>query len=342
MKKVLVAGAGGYVGTEMVPFLLDAGYKVIALDRFYFGDTLAQFKTNKNLTVIKDDIRHFDKSILKGIDTIINLASISNDPASELNPQITQEINYDGAVRLAKFAKEMKVKKYIFASSCSVYGAKNGIVSEESPVYPISEYAKSKRKAEEDLLKLADKSFIVTIFRIATLYGLSRNRMRFDIIINIMTLHAWKNKKIFIRGQGEQWRPLVHISDCINGFFTVLKETEHAKINKQIFNLGSNDQNFQVYQVAARLKQYFPDLEIESVPDDPDNRSYHVNFDKIATILHFKTKKTIDDGIKEIREALENGEITDSGTITHTLRHYQYLMEADKMLAEIKLNNKLF
>lgn len=340
--RILVAGAGGYVGTELVPFLLAAGHKVIALDRFYFGETLSSITNTKSLTIIKDDIRYFKKDVLKNVDVVINLASISNDPASELNPQITHAINHEGAVRLAKLAKEMKVAKYIFASSCSVYGAKNGIVTEESPVYPISEYAKSKRRAEEDLLKLSDKTFHVTIFRISTLYGLSKYRMRFDIIINIMTLHAWKNKKIFIRGQGEQWRPLVHVHDCINAFNLVINEKNDSKISKQIFNLGSNDQNFQVFQVASRFKQYFPELEIESVPDDPDNRSYHVNFDKIATILHFKTQKTIDDGIKEIKDALENGEITDSGTITHTLRHYQYLIEADKLLSEIKMNDKLF
>lgn len=342
MKKVLLAGAGGYIGTEFVRTLLKEEREIIALDRFFFGDTLDEYKNFKNLKIVKDDIRYVDKKILKGVDTVINLASISNDPASELNPQITQEINYEGALRLAAIAKEMKVKKYLFASSCSVYGAEDGIVSEESPVYPISEYAKSKRKAEEQILKLADDTFCVTVFRTATVYGISRKRMRFDIIINIMTLHAWKNNKIYIRGEGTQWRPLIHVTDCIQGFMLVMNEKDKTKINKQIFNLGSNEQNYQVFQVAAKFKKYFPDLVIESVPDDPDNRSYHVNFDKISQTLRFKAKKTIDDGITEIKNALEKGEISDAGTATHTLRHYQYLIEADKILSGVKLDNKLF
>jgi len=342
MKKIFIAGAGGYIGTELVRYLLKKNYHVIALDRFYFGDTLNDLGPQKNLQIIKNDIRFFNKNLLKGVDAVINLASISNDPASELNPQITKEINYQGAVRLAKLSKEMKVKKYILSSSCSVYGAGSGIVSETSSALPISEYAKSKKLAEEEILSLGDNKFTVTILRLATVYGLSKKRMRFDLIINIMTLHAWKNKKIFIRGTGEQWRPLVHLIDCIRGFELILKEVDTKKINKEIFNLGSNGQNYQIFQVASVFKKHFPEIIIEEVLDDPDNRSYRVNFDKIRKVLGFKATKVIDDGIKEIRKALEKGTLTDSGTTTHTLRHYQYLMEADKILSSIKLNDRLF
>ena len=342
MKKILIAGAGGYIGTELVAYLLKKGHFVIALDRFFFGDTLRDLKNKNGIQIVKDDIRFFDKELLKGVDVVINLASISNDPASELNPQITKEINCTGALRLASLAKEMKVKRYIFSSSCSVYGAGNGVVNEESPVFPISEYAKSKQKAEQELIKLASPRFSVTIMRTATVYGLSRKRMRFDLIINIMTLHAWKNKKIFIRGEGDQWRPLIHIMDYIAGIDLLIEEKSIAKINKQIFNAGSNEQNYQVFQVANVFKKYFPDIHLEKVIDDPDNRSYHVNFDKISKALGFKPKKIIDDGILEIRDALEKGEVTDAGTLTHTLRHYQYLIEADRILSEVKLNNTLF
>lgn len=340
-KKILIVGAGGYIGTEMVTTFLKKDYEIIALDRFYFGNTLEHLKQHKNLRIIKDDINNIDKNILKNVDVIINLASISNDPASELQPEITHKINYEGAIKLAQLAKEMHIKKYIFASSCSVYGAGKDIVDELSETAPISVYAKSKITAEKELLKIADATFCITILRMATIYGLSKRRMRFDLIVNLMTLHAWKNKKIFIMGGGKQWRPLVHVADAIEAFDLILLEKSKKKINKEIFNVGSNIQNFQVSQVANLFKKHFPDVVIETAPDDPDKRSYQVNFNKIKKVLGYKTKKTIDDGIKEIKEALENGEVTDD-IRTNTSWYYRYLIDADKLLSEVKIKEKLF
>ena len=341
IQTLFIAGAGGYLGPKMIEFFLAKGHRIIALDRFFFGNTLDDLIKNKNITVIKEDIRSINKSYFKDVDTIINLASISNDPASELNPEITRAINYEGALRLAKIAKEMKVKKYIFASSCSVFGKGRGTVSEVSPTSPISEYAKSKINAEKDLISLADNTYSVTILRMATLYGLSKKRMRFDLIVNLMTLHAWKNKKIFIMGGGKQWRPLVHIDDCVDAFDIIHNEKIIEKINREIFNIGSNDQNYQVFQVANFFKKHFPDIEIEVAPDDPDKRSYRVSFDKAKKILGFKPKKSIDDGIKEIRDSLEKGEITDD-IRTNTSWYYRYLIDADNMLSALKLHGKLF
>lgn len=339
---IFIAGAGGYIGPIMVQHFLAKGHAVIAMDRFYFGPTLDSFKKNKKFKLIKDDIRTMDKKHLKDVDVVINLASISNDPASELDHTITQSINYKGAIRLAKIAKEMKVPLHIFTSSCSVYGAGHGTLTENSPTAPISEYAKSKINAESELMKFADKNFSVAIVRLATVYGLSEKRMRFDLIINLMTLHAWKNKKIFILGGGKQWRPLIHIADCVKAFSLLIEEKSKSKVNKQIYNVGSNKQNFQVFQVANHFKRHFPTITIEIAPDDPDQRSYFVNFDKIYDALGFTTEKTIDDGIEEIKDALDKGSITDENTRTHTLRHYQYLLEADRILSSVKLKNKLF
>lgn len=339
---IFIAGAGGYIGPKMVQYFLAKGHEVIAMDRFYFGSTLDSFRKNRKFKIVKDDIRTVDKKHLKDVDVVINLASISNDPASELDHTITQSINYKGAVRLARIAKEMKVPLHIFTSSCSVYGAGHGTLTETSATAPISEYAKSKINAEADVMKLADKNFSVAIVRLATVYGLSEKRMRFDLIINLMTLHAWKNKKIFILGGGKQWRPLIHIADCIKAFDLLIDEKSKTKVNKQVYNVGSNQQNFQVFQVANHFKKHFPAVSIEIAPDDPDQRSYHVSFDKIHTILGFETEKSIDDGIEEIKDALDKGIITDESTRTHTLRHYQYLLEADKILSAVKLKNKLF
>ena len=340
-KTILIAGAGGYIGSKMVCTFLKKGYKIIALDRYFFGDVFLDLADNNNLKIVKDDIRFFDEKLLKGVDAVINLAAISNDPASELDPKITKSINYLGALRLAQISKKMKIPRYILSSSCSVYGAGKGVLTEESKLAPISEYAKSKIKAEQGVLSLADKNFSVTVLRLATVYGLSKRRMRFDLIINIMTLHAWKNKKIFVMGGGKQWRPLIYINDVIKTFERMVIETKTSKINSQIFNTGSNDQNFQVLNVANLFKKYFSELEIEISPDDPDSRSYNVGFDKIAKYLDFKVTNRLEDGIFEIKEALEKGEIIDD-LRTKTLDYYRFLMEANSVLSSLKLNNCLF
>lgn len=340
-RTILIAGAGGYIGSKMVHKFLDEGCRVIALDRYFFGDVFLDLKNNEKFKVIKDDIRFVEEAILKGVDVVINVAAISNDPASELDPKITQSINHLGALRLAKVAKKMGVSRYILSSSCSVYGAGQGVLNENSGLAPVSEYAKSKINAERDILELSSGNYCVTALRLATVYGLSKLRMRFDLIVNLMTLHAWKNKKIYVMGGGNQWRPIVHIDDAISAFENVAQCHDVAKINSQVFNIGSNNQNYQVYQVANIVKKFFPELEIEVIPEDPDPRDYNVNFDKAAHLLSYKVNKSIDDGVSEIKEALENGLIRDD-LRTITFKFYQYLLEADKILSSLKLKGRLF
>lgn len=340
-QRVLIAGAGGYIGSKMVQSFLDHGHEIIALDRYYFGGVFDNLRNNKKLQIVKNDVRTINNNILKGVDVVINLAAISNDPSSELNPQVTQDINHKGAVHLAVLAKKHNIKKYILSSSCSVYGSGDSTLDETSTLAPISEYAKSKIAAEKDILKLATDDFCVTTLRLATVYGLSEKRMRFDLIVNIMSLYAWRDKKIFILGGGKQWRPLVHIDDVIQAFELVMNEESLLKIQKQVFNVGSNEQNYQVFQVANLLTKYFPELEIVTTPDDPDKRNYHVNFDKIHKTLKFKESMKIEQGIQEIKNALEQGLVKDD-LRTVTLKYYQYLIEADKILSEVKLNGKLF
>ncbi|OFY62611.1 MAG: hypothetical protein A3H98_12660 [Bacteroidetes bacterium RIFCSPLOWO2_02_FULL_36_8] len=341
METILITGAGGYIGTYMVEHFLSIGYKVIALDRFFFGNTLDNLSFNKKLKIVKNDIRLLNINHFKGVDSVIDLAAISNDPASELFPSITRDINYKGAVHVAKMAKKAGVKIYVFSSSCSMYGAGNGIVNEKSHLAPISTYAKCKIAAENEIIKLSTKNFCVTSMRNATVYGVSNRRMRFDLLINVMTLHAWKNRKIFVLGQGKQWRPLIHIYDLVNAFRLILEEKEESKINGEIFNVGSNEQNFQVVNIANYFRNFFQDLAIEVTPSDPDTRSYRVNFDKITKTLGFTVSKTIDDGILEIKSALDKGIITDS-IQTRTLDYYKYLISADKILSSVKISGRLF
>lgn len=324
-KHILITGAGGYIGSKMVLKYLKMGYFVTALDTYFFGDVFNDLSKNKQLTIIKGDTRFLKRAFLKGVYAIIDLAAISSDPASELNPKLTHEINYKGVLHVANLAKEMGVKKYIFSSSCSVYGGGSGIFDETSKTFPISTYAKTKVEAEKNLLDLDDNNFTVTVMRNGTIYGLSERRMRFDLIVNVMTLHALRKSKIYILGGGKQWRPLIHVDDCINAFLYVLKEKKLHKIQKQIFNVGSNEQTLQVIEIAEKIKKHFPNAIIENVPDDPDMRNYRTNFDKIKNILHFKPEKTIDEGVEEIKEALQKGTIEDSMR-TRTLECYEYLL----------------
>lgn len=340
-KTILVTGAGGYIGSELVGQLLKKGYKVKALDRFFFGiEVLDEYLGNPNIEIIKEDIRYFPKEILKNVYGVIDLASISNDPSCDLNPKITYSINFQGSTRTAKIAKEMGVERYIFSSSCSVYGqGENLQLDESSKTSPVSLYAKLKLKTEKKLLSLADDNFCLTCQRNATVYGISK-KMRFDLIINIMTLHAFKNKKIFITGGGKQWRPLIHLQDLIRAFILIL-EADKKKINGEIFNTGSNQQNYQVYEVANLIKKNIPDAIIENVPSDPDKRSYNVNFSKIQKVLGFRPQKDIENGIKEIKDALEKRKITDD-IKTKTVDYYKYLIETDKILREVKYKNRIF
>lgn len=340
--KILLTGVGGYLGTVMCEMLLNEGYEVIGVDRFFFGiDRINHLTSYINFKHIRIDVRDIDKKLLEEVDTIIDLAGISNDPAVDLDNIISKSINLDGTLRLASLAKESAVKQYFFSSSCSVYGeGSDKILNEESRLAPVSLYAHLKTQAEDGLLKLADSKFNVTILRNGTIYGYS-SRMRFDLIVNLMTLHAYKNGKIFITGGGNQWRPLIHVKD-VSKAFLLLTKTNPEKINKQVFNVGSNEQNFKVVNVANYIKEIMPNTIIEMVPDDIDKRSYHVCFDKIKNELDFEVNYSLKDGIKEIRDSLLNGLVNHEDLKCYTVKYYKYLIDAEKILLEIKYNGKLF
>lgn len=342
MKKVLVIGGAGYIGSVMTGELLKAGYTVTVLDRFFFGQQpIEQYKSNPNLKLIKDDIRYFDEKLLDGIDTVIELAGISNDPACDLNPKITTDVNQDGCIRVAKMARKMGVPRFLFSSSCSIYGSSaSGKLTEDSPLDPVSLYAELKMRVEKEILPLAGKDFCVTVLRNGTVYGLSQ-RMRFDLVINVMTMNAWKNGRIYVLGGGKQWRPMVHVKDVARAFLTVM-EADKSKVNGQIFNVGSNEQNYQVIQMAHIVKDVMPYLQIDTVPEDPDKRDYNVCFDKISHVLGYQAERTVHEGVVEIKQALENGLVDPDDIRTVTLKYYQYLLEAEKALKEITYKGIVF
>lgn len=342
-KKVLIAGAGGYIGITMVREFLEAGYQVTGLDRYYFGKELLgpEILNHKNFKLLKKDIRSVTATDFLGIDSVIDLAGLSNDPTCDLDLKLTYDINHLGCVNVAKCAKEAGVSRYVFSSSCSVYGeGQSTILTEESPLLPVSAYAKAKIEAEKQLLALADSKFCVTLLRNATVYGFAP-RMRFDLIINIMTLFAWRDKRVFIMGGGKQWRPLVHVKDVVRAFKLVL-ESEPSLVQKECYNVGSNNQNYQVIQVANLVKEIFPETNLVIAPDDNDKRSYRVCFDKIEKSLGFKNTKTPQDGINEIKAALDGARVDPTDPRTVTLKYYQYLLNAEKLVREVAIDGKIF
>lgn len=331
MKTVAITGGSGYIGSILAELLLDSGYKVRILDRFFFGDSI---EDRDNLEKVRVDSRQIGLEHLENVFALFDLAAISNDPAGELDKVKTLDINYRARRRLQELASEAGVKRYILASSCSVYGFQEGILNEDSPVNPLTTYAEANIKAENSALQLLESGtdMSITLFRQATMYGLSP-RMRFDLAINGMTLGMWQNGSIPLLRDGTQWRPMIHIRDTSKAFIAAI-EADVSKVNGQRFNVGSNEQNYQILQcaelVAAGLNKPFK----YEWYGAPDHRSYQVDFSKIKNVLGFSPDWTADKGAAEIAEALESGKVLPDEK-TKTVSWYSSLLEWENRLKEI-------
>jgi nucleoside-diphosphate-sugar epimerase len=333
--KVLVTGGAGYIGSVLSRILLEKGYTVTCLDRFFFGTDSIQEITEK-ISIIKDDIRWFKPEILRGHDAVIDLASLSNDPSGELDPQKTLEINHRGRVRVASLSKKYGVTKYVLASTCSVYGFREGILTEESSLNPLTTYAKANVLAEKETLPLADKSFTVTALRQATVYGYSP-RMRFDLAINGMVLGFFKNGKIPIMRDGKQWRPFVHVKDTASAFIKVL-ESDSDLLGGQVFNVSDNDQNIQVYELAKLVAESIGLPFKYEWYGSPDTRSYRVSFEKIKETLKFRLNYTLKEGAKEVFAALKEGKLNAEDPRTITVQWYKHLIEMQRLIKNTEIN----
>ncbi|ARE42538.1 UDP-glucose 4-epimerase (plasmid) [Rhodovulum sp. P5] len=334
---VLVTGGGGYIGTVLIPMLLADGYKVRALDRFFFGREL--LPEDDNLEIVVEDTRRLAPEHLAGIDAVIDLVAISNDPSGELFQDATMAINRDSRIACAKLAKAAGAKRYILPSSCSIYGfQEEGVISDETcPTNPLTTYARANEMAEHGVLPLADDTFCVTVLRQSTVYGLSP-RMRFDLAINGMTYGAWKTGKLPLMRDGSQWRPMVHVADTASAQKFMLTAPAD-KVNGELFNVGSAANTYQLGPLGEIVANRVPrDVEIEWY-GDPDHRSYRVAFDKIEA-LGWKASKTAEDGVDEICAALEAG-TTDKTTKTITLEWYKELVRWQQIVHATELDGKM-
>jgi nucleoside-diphosphate-sugar epimerase len=312
---VLVIGGAGFVGSVLVRKLLDHGYQVTVMDALVYGDEgMRDLYDRPGFAVVQGDVRE-EAAIAKATahaDAIVHLGGLVGDPACALDEQLTLEINLEATSTVAEMARERGIRRLVFASSCSLYGASEGLLDEQSPLDPLSVYARSKMKSEELLLALADTDFAPVVLRFGTFYGPSP-RPRFDIVVNLLVAKAVTEGEISVHG-GNQWRPFLHVDD---GAIMRCLEVPEERIRGQLFNVGSDEQNFTVGQIGETIAALIPHSRVvyQSAADDEAN--YRVSFAKIRDALDFTPRSSLADGILEIKAALESGAVDDY----HDLRY---------------------
>lgn len=309
--KILVTGSDGYLGSLLVPQLLSRGHAVTGLDvGYYKTGYLYNTRHHQPSTLVKD-IRHLNAEDLAGHEAVVHMAELSNDPTGELAPHITYEINHKGSVRLARIAKQAGVRRFIYMSSCSVYGVAGGDVpvTEETPTNPQTAYAVCKTLCERDILPLADAVFSPVFFRNSTAFGASP-RQRFDLVVNNLSGLAWTSGEIKMTSDGTPWRPLVHGLDIGKAICCAL-EAPVAAVHGQIFNIGSNQQNYRVREVAELVAQCFPGCTTTFGTQGADNRSYRVSFDKLSKHLpEFSCDWDVARGARQFHELFKQIDLT--------------------------------
>lgn len=300
--KVLVTGCSGYIGSVLVPMLQKEGHEVIGLDsdiyrRCTFSGVLPEF------TVMRKDVRDVIQDELEGFDAIIHLAGLSNDPLGDYRPELTEEINEKASVTLAELAKAAGVERFLFASSCSNYGAAGAdFLTEEAKFNPVTPYGVSKVKVEAALSKMADEGFSPTYLRASTAYGVSP-RLRFDLVTNNLTAWAFTTGLVYIKSDGTPWRPIVHVEDISRAYIAVLHAPREL-VHNEGFNVGTTTENYQVCEIAQLVKEVVPGCKVEYAPDaGPDKRCYRVDCNKIARVLHeYKPQWTARRGVEQLYE----------------------------------------
>ncbi len=323
--RVLVVGGGGYIGSALIPILLESGYKVRMLDLLLFGEhPISSFANHPNLEIVRGDFRHTDLvlSCLQDVESVVHLGAIVGDPACAVNEELTIDVNLVSTQALAHLSRSVGVKRFIFASTCSVYGASDELLNERSMVKPISLYGETKLASEEVLLKMRDERFAPTILRFATIYGFS-GRTRFDLVVNLLTAKAKIEGEFSIHG-GDQWRPFVHVKDAARSVVAALNAPP-SSIDGEIFNVGSNDQNYTILEIGELVAEQVPSARMLVAQEQSDQRNYRVVFDKIHRVLDYVPLYTVVDGIQQVLEAIATGEIADYGDAQYS--NFKFLNE---------------
>ena len=333
--RVLVTGHDGYIGTVLVPMFQQAGHEVVGLDSCLFEQCVFGKDADKIPTLHKD-VRDIGPDDFKGFDAIIHLAGISNDPLGDLNPECTYDINHRASVRLAELAKQAGVRRFLFSSSCSIYGAggMDEILTEEAPFRPVTPYGESKMLVERDLNEMADDNFSPTHLRNATAYGVSP-RLRGDLVVNNLVGFALTTGLVYLKSDGTPWRPVVHIGDISLAFLAAM----HAPldvVHKEAFNVGRDEDNYQIREIADMVAEEVPGSRVEYAEDaGPDKRCYRVNFAKIMrTLPEYKPQWNVRLGIKQLHEAYKsiNLKIEDlEGSRYLRIKHIKSLQELGKV-----------
>lgn len=337
--KVLVTGTEGYLGSLLAPLLMQYGHEVIGVDTGFYKVGWLYNTNSATPKTLNKDLRHLTVEDFKGIDAVVHMAELSNDPAGQLAPHVTYEINHKGSVHLAKLAKAAGVRRFVYMSSCSVYGvATADYVTEESPVNPQTAYAICKTLVEQDVKPLADDGFSPTFMRNATAYGASP-RMRFDIVLNNLAGLAWTTKEIRMSSDGTPWRPLVHGLDICKAIICTL-EASRDLIHNQVFNVGDTTHNYQVKEIAQAIANIFAGCQLSFGDNGSDNRSYRVSFEKINQNLPgFKCDWNAQRGAQQLFDLFK---LIDMSQETFTFRGFTRLKQLEYLIKTQQIDHNFF